>query len=417
MAKTVGQRFAPILLVLASTLLTLLVLEAAVRLLRRAEGRGKEAAEVLHYTTYDPILGWSKTPGARAVYRRREYTVEVAVNSHGLRDPERGYEAPPGTARILGLGDSFVEGYTVALPQTVTQVLESSLIGAGCPAQVINGGTAGYSNDQELLFYETEGHRYAPTVVVLFFHYNDVVYNDRQDYFGAPKPVFQMGEGRLCIHRVPVRQPTSPRLPEPGPEDAAPSRSALLEWVRERLWYGAPGAYDVVARLGLWPPMPRMDTRLELRVYERRRVEPIEDAWAKTAAILAELDVQARSRSARLLLAYVPSRLEIDERTWRLTSRLYDWDDAGWDRGRVAQRMKEIGAQADIPVLDLTDALRRAGENGGQPYFTYDGHWTPLGHRVAAREVQRFLVGHGWVDGCTASPLEGARAAEPDAGR
>ena len=400
MAKTFRQRLAPLLLVLASTFLSLLVLEAAVRVLRRGEGRGKEAGEILHYTEYDPILGWSKAPGARVVYRRREYTVEVAINSHGLRDPERGYEAPPGTARILALGDSFVEGYSVSLPQTATQVLESALTHAGCPADVINGGTAGYSTDQELLFYETEGHRYKPRIVVLFFHYNDVVYNDRQDYFGAPKPVFQMGEGPLCIHRIPVRRPKSPVGPETSMQAPASSPSALLEWVRERLWYGAPGAYDLIARLGLWPPMPRMETRLELRVYERRRVEQIEDAWAKTAAILASLGDQARSRGARLLLAYVPSRLEIDDRTWRLTRRLYGWDEAGWDRGRVAQRAKEIGAQAGFPVLDLTDALRRAEETEGEPYFTYDGHWSALGHRVAAEEVQRFLTGHGWLEGC-----------------
>ncbi len=388
----------------------LLALEGAVRFLRRGQGGGKEEAEIGRYHYYYAILGWSKTPGADVVYRRREYTVEVAINSHGLRDPERGYEAPPGATRILALGDSFIEGYTVPLSQTVTQVLESSLRAAGCAAQVINGGTAGYSSDQELLFYETEGQRYAPKVVVLFFFYNDVVYNDRQNYFGVPKPEFQMGQGRLCIHRVPVRRPTGPIAAEPAMQAPAASGSALVEWVRERLWYGAPEAYDFAARLGLWRSMPRMDTRLELRVYERRRVEPVEDAWAKTAAILAELDAQARSRSARLLLAYVPSRLEIDERTWRLTRRLYGWDEAGWDRGRVAQRLKEAGAQAGIPVLDLTEALRRANEAGGpQPYFTYDGHWSAVGHRVAAEEVQRFLSSQGWLASC-AAPVEGGPA-------
>jgi hypothetical protein len=234
-AKTVGQRFAPLLLAVASILFTLLVLEGVIRFLRLGEGRGKEEAEIGRYHEYDPILGWSKTPGARVVYRRREYTVEVAINSHGLRDPERGYRTPPSATRILALGDSFIEGYTVPLPQTATQVLESSLGAAGCAAQVINGGTAGYSNDQELLFYETEGQRYAPRVVVLFFYYNDIVYNDRQDYFGAPKPEFQMGEGRLCIHRVPVRRPTSPIAAEPAMQVPAASGSALVEWVRERL--------------------------------------------------------------------------------------------------------------------------------------------------------------------------------------
>jgi hypothetical protein len=402
-AKTFRQRLAPLLLALASTVLMLLVLEAAVRVLRRGEGGGKEAGEILHYTEYDPILGWSKTPGARVVYRRREYTVEVAINSHGLRDPERGYDGPPGTVRILALGDSFVEGYTVPLAQTATQVLESSLTGAGCAAEVINGGTAGYSNDQELLFYETEGHRYTPRIVVLFFHYNDVVYNDRQDYFGAPKPVFQMGEGPLCIHRLPVRRPTTGAAPVSPMEPPPPGRSELLEWLRERLWFGAPAAYDFLARRGLWLPMPKMETRLELRVYERRTVDVIEDAWAKTAAILAALQGEARSHGARLLIVHVPSRLEIDDRTWRLSRRLYGWSEAGWDRGQVARRLEDIGAQAGIPVLDLTEPLRRASKGwGGEPYFTYDGHWTFRGHRVAASEVQRFLTDHHWLEDCPA---------------
>jgi lysophospholipase L1-like esterase len=400
-AKSFRQRLAPLILVLASTLLTLLVLEGAARALRRMRGSGKEAGEILHYTEYDPILGWRKTAGARVVYRRREYTVEVAVNRLGLRDPERGYEAPPGTFRILALGDSFIEGYTVPLPETATQVLESALARGGCPAEVVNGGTAGYSTDQEMLFYETEGHRYQPRVVVLFFYYNDVVYNDRQEFFGAPKPVFEMGEGRLCIHRLPVKEPTSAAAPEPPPETEDQTGSALADWVRERLWYGAPGAHDALARLGLWRPLPRVPTRLELRVYERRRVDEVEDAWAKTEAILAALGRETSARGARLLVVHVPSRLEIDDRTWRLSRRLYGWDEAGWDRGRVVQRLKDIGGRTGVAILDLTEPMRRANDAWGvKPYFVYDGHWTARGHEVAAEEVQRALEGHGWLEGC-----------------
>ena len=269
-----------------------------------------------------------------------------------------------------------------------------------------------FRSDQEALFYETEGHRYSPRVVVLFFYYNDVVYNDRQDFFGAPKPVFEMGEGRLCIHRLPVKPPAAAVAPEPPTEDEDHSGSALLDWVKERLWYGAPGAHDALARLGLWRSLPRMSTRLELRVYERRRVEEVEDAWAKTAAIIADLGRQAEARGARLLVVHVPSRLEIDERTWRLTRRLYDWDEANWDRGRVAERVTQIGAAAGVSVLDLSEPLRRANAGfSDKPYFVYDGHWTALGHRVAAEEVQRFLSDHGWLAGCGA---DGGAAAPPD---
>jgi hypothetical protein len=140
---------------------------------------------------------------------------------------------------------------------------------------------------------------------------------------------------------------------------------------------------------------------LELRVYERRRVEPVEEAWAKTAALLAEAARATQSRGARLLIIHVPSRMEVDDQTWRLSRQLYNWDEAGWDRGRVAQRLGDIGAQIGIPVLDLTGPLRRASAGrGDRPYFTYDGHWTARGHRIAAEEAQRYLAGHGWLSGC-----------------
>jgi lysophospholipase L1-like esterase len=387
------------LLAITSTVVTLAVLEGAARIARRMQGQGKEGGEVAQYTEYDPILGWRKKPGV-AVYRRREYTVEVAVNRRGLRDPERDYAAPPGTLRLLALGDSFVEGYTVPLPQTVTQVLETSLTRDGCPAEVINGGTSGYSTDQELLFYRNEGRLYAPRIVLLFFHYNDIVYNDRQDYFGTPKPVFEMGGGHLRVHRIPVLR----RPPEAAPPTAVAepeSSSALVEWVRDRMWYGAPRAYNTVARLGLWPPMPLVPTRLELRVYETRQVAEIDDAWAKTAALLAAAARDVEADGGRFLVVYAPNRMEVDDGSWRLSRQLYGWDEAGWDRRRVAERLARAGRENNFPVLDLTGPLLRANEEwGARPYLNYDVHWTKRGHQIAAEEVQRYLAANGWLDGC-----------------
>src|SRR5688500_7227608 len=98
-------------LALVSIVLVLAVLEGVARLAERARGGGKEQDEASRYVEHDPRLGWRKRPGARARYDRREYSTEIAVNSKGLRDPERDYASAPGTFRVLALGDSFVEGY------------------------------------------------------------------------------------------------------------------------------------------------------------------------------------------------------------------------------------------------------------------------------------------------------------------
>jgi hypothetical protein len=239
--------------------------------------------------------------------------------------------------------------------------------------------------------------KYAPRVVAVFFYYNDVVYNNRQEYFQTPKPIFEMGGGTLKLHRYPVTPwPPEQAAAEPRPEQAE-GGSALLEWLRDRLWYGAPRAYNALARLGLWRPMARVPIRLELRVYERRVEPEIEDAWAKTAAILHTLAREARGHGASLLLVGIPSRFEVDERSWSLTRTLYGVDDAAWDRTRVMARLADIARSGGFPFLDLTRPLREAPD---PPYFTYDGHWTAAGHASAARAVARSLRAQGWLDGC-----------------
>jgi len=379
-------------LLFGSVLLFLLVLEAAARLAARWTGGGKERGDIALYTEHDPLLGWRKRPYGRAVFHRKEYTVEVVINSHGLRDPERAY-ASPGTFRVLALGDSFVEAYGVPLDQTVTQCLERSLQRSGLRAEVLNGGTAAYSTDQEYLFYKTEGVRYSPQVVVVFFYYNDVLYNARDDYHHAPKPVFDLVDGRLVLRGTPVPPPPAS---SPGAEvRPSPEGAAALAWLQDRLWYGAPKAYNVLARTGIWPPIQPHHPPMQLKVYKRKPVAEIEDAWERTAAIIEALGREVRAHGAQLVLAYVPSRMEVSERDWDLTRLQYGMDDEHWDRGKVLSRLVQIGQGAGLRVLDLTRALRREEGFRRGPYYVYDGHWNALGHRAVARELEAYLRGQG----------------------
>jgi hypothetical protein len=326
------------------------------------------------------------------------------VNGQGLRDRERRYAAAPGVFRVLALGDSFVEGYTVPLEDTVGQVLERDLTGPACPVEVINGGTSGWSTDQEYLFYVDEGARYAPRVVVLFFYYNDVLFNDRDNYFGRPKPLLVPGDGGLKV----VNEPVPPPRPRPAVTDEHGTReegSALMNAFRDRLRLGAPRVYDALAGLGLWSPLGGSEPGEEMRVYKAGPTPRIDGAWASTGRILEALARETAARGARLLVAYVPNRMEVRDRDWELTRRAYAMDERGWDRGLPLRRLRAIGDSAGFPVVDLTPALRRADASLlNRTYFTYDPHWTALGHRVAAAEVAQSLRGRGWAPACAASP-------------
>jgi hypothetical protein len=375
--------------------------ELVARVARARRGGGREDNALARYSEFDPALGWRKKPGARATYRRREYTVEVAINGQGLRDRERAYAAAPGTFRILALGDSFVEGYTVPLEQTVTQRMEQALARPGCAVEVINGGTAGYSTDQEYLFHAREGVRYAPAVVLLFFYYNDVVLNTTDSYYGRLKPRLALEGGALAPVNVPLPPPTPrPAADAPDLAPAAGGRSALLEWIQERLQRGAPRAHNALARLGLWTPIVAEPPGEELRVYKTGPTPRIDGAWQLTCAILGALRRDVHSHGGRLLAVHVPNRMEVSDRDRELTRMAYGMDDAGWDPSRVRQRLEECGREQGFPVLDLAPALRQASTALSEPYLTFDPHWNALGHRVAADTVAADLRARGWLPEC-----------------
>jgi len=152
---------------LVSLALLLLVVEGGLRVL----GFGPRPT----MNQFDPVLGWTKTPSTSLRRHTGEFDVLLTTNSRGLREDESvGYEKPQGTTRVLLVGDSFTLGYTVDEPDTLSRMLQNELRSEGRSAQVINGGTEGYSTDQEVLWLAREGRRYAPDVVVLQMYENDV---------------------------------------------------------------------------------------------------------------------------------------------------------------------------------------------------------------------------------------------------
>ena len=95
------------------------------------------------YSQFDPVLGWRNRPGASVRYSRRDYQTNVAINSLGFRDVERSRAKAPGTTRVLALGDSFIEAYTVELEESVSRRAEVKARAAGCPVEVVNAGVHG----------------------------------------------------------------------------------------------------------------------------------------------------------------------------------------------------------------------------------------------------------------------------------
>jgi len=133
---------------------------------------------VAEYRIPHPILGWSLEPDASYLYKIPETTVNVSYNSSGWRDTTHSIGKERDTFRIVVLGDSFMEAYSVELQSSFHKRLEQFMGQEGVDVEVINFGVGGYGTLQEYLSLVEFGGKYKPDLVLLaFFARNDLSNN------------------------------------------------------------------------------------------------------------------------------------------------------------------------------------------------------------------------------------------------
>ncbi|MBK9015388.1 MAG: SGNH/GDSL hydrolase family protein [Saprospiraceae bacterium] len=192
-----------------STAISLLLGELVLRAI------SPKAANFNHHQLYcehDSLLGWRKIPNSRGHHKTPEYEVWENINSMGIRGPEYPLRKDSGEQRIVVLGDSFSEGYTVGFDSLFSEVLKKKLMETQSEQriEVINTGTGGYSTDQELLCFESLGAKFQPDATVLMFCVNDPWFNNQHRYYSRGfKPLFVPEGDSLRLTNVPVRQMAS----------------------------------------------------------------------------------------------------------------------------------------------------------------------------------------------------------------
>jgi hypothetical protein len=394
-------RIRALLLNLGLALLSLGVLALAVELAARLQARltAPPLPEGDPISVPHPVLGWTNARSAGQRIRRAEYDVTIRINSRGQRGPERDYEKPDGTRRVLLLGDSFAEGYYVPEEASARAVLERAL-GAACgPTEVLNGGTAGYSTDQELLLYRLEGRRYHPDLVVVFFFGNDLYYNTSgYGTAGRPKPCFELASHwKLVLRDRPAPEPArSGPPPAFAPKPQAWHGSMALRWLSDRTATGNPELHRKLEGWGLVEPLSLDPPRefLPFCPWGRSERWAVDDMWNRTSAILKRLKEEVEAEGGRLALLYVPYRFEANDSAWKLTQRRYRRE-RSWNRDGVIAPLQAACAELGIPLIDPRNGLRRAEASDRPAYFPIDGHWNEIGNAEAARALGAF-VGQAW---------------------
>jgi hypothetical protein len=382
-----------VLALLLGLLVPLLALEAALRLFGPFLPGNYDTGP---YVRRHPTLGHFHTPDFHGWIKSPRFTVRIDVNPMGLRDPRQSYAKPPGTFRILALGDSYVEAAQVPAEQAVAARLEARLQAVtGRPVEVINGGVFGYGTGQELLLLDEEGVKYQPDLVVLFFcHCNDIPNNDYRlelvdgELSRALKPYFDLSDDDGELRLIPA--------PPPSP------RTALRERLRD-LWL----LYNVIEtgvvyKLELQNPRESFNAVDGLMdptrgKYDAKPSGEWDRAWRITDAVLERLRDRAAQAGAPLAIVGIPEWRMLDRAYWQrdASKRLVESGRGGPDA--PARLLSAAAGRLNVPHLDLLRTFQpRVDANGLYRYYIEgDYHWTPEGHVVAADAVTTFLVENG----------------------
>lgn len=294
------------------------------------------------FWAYDAELGWSHTPGASGQLEYVDFSVQVRINSDGLRDREYPVERVPGKHRMLVLGDSFAWGYGVEQQEVFSELIEKSRP----DWEIINSGVSGYGTDQEYLYYKLRGSKYHPDVVLVLFVNNDPDNSTSAAQYAHNKPLFVAdGEG-IRLTNVPV------------PGMTATQRVANL-----------------VARNTYFL---RTASRVAAGWRNRGRVS---DAASVVSGLDARSDKRGLSIEDELVLRIF---LALNEAVRADGGKLVVVSLPGAYRFFEDPRFTEAG----ISHLSLSGIFRGSPE---PVWFAHDLHWTPAGHRIVSLVLEQYL--------------------------
>ena len=132
----------------------------------------------MQHVQLDPVLGWRLQPGSAYTNTTPEYETRVTHNGQGWRDRDHAQFPTTAAFRVMVLGDSFMEGYSVNDGEIFARQLEQVAKAHGRSVEAVNLGVQGWGTTQEYLSFVQEGRRYQPQLVLLGFVFiNDLVDN------------------------------------------------------------------------------------------------------------------------------------------------------------------------------------------------------------------------------------------------
>ncbi|MGH0031276.1 MAG: alginate O-acetyltransferase AlgX-related protein [Myxococcota bacterium] len=374
---------APLLLVAGSLLFCALVGEVALRIAWGGYYEKFDPERPFGEYDFHPTRGLMPGKGVEQFDWNREFQIWKRHNSLGFRGPEFPLEKPPGTTRVLVLGDSMTYGTGVEYEETFSARLDAM----DPTLHVINGGTPGYHGGHQLLLLEEWIEPLQPDLVLVAYFWNDLwgafgVGGERRSGGFAH---YDLRDGELVF--VPADPPT--------PENPSFDHLRRRHERRARRYGGFLASESYLYRF--------LSDRMKILGYairdwrgEATEVETggeldaaqEEAAWQLSYALLRRQRQVAREHGAKFAILVVPDQVQVEPDVKVLAVPPVLW--------HIQERIRAFAEAEGVPLVEPLETMRAIREREGEPqYHRIDRHWNRLGHRHMAEVLDRELRRQG----------------------
>jgi lysophospholipase L1-like esterase len=294
--------------------------------------------------------------------------VRVRINNLGMRGPDVSIQKPPGTFRILGVGDSVTFGYGVPEENTFLDVLQDKLnddSSGKLHYQVLNAGIPATGLDYYTHRVEEVGAELKPDLILVCMALNDI------DPQLGPEPVEPHPQATFG-HRFNVFMLTHSYLYNAiyVPAKSLAYKMGILDLKDS----------DAFGFLAINPPSPLQEhARTMMKLYLDRLSRDANQLKVPLVVVLfpvePQLSEQSREDYSRMMHSYFPPEVVTQNQP------------EGW--------VEAVGKEDGFPVIDVLPALRSVESE--HPYLrnrsvSFDPvHPSIVGAKACGLAIAQFL--------------------------
>ena len=261
--------------------------------------------------------------------------VDVKINSLGLRNREISPKKPPGTYRIVVLGDSTTLGWGAPFAELYPQLLEKALNANPSSTnwsnyEVINTGIGNYNTCQEVASFKERWLALEPDMVLIGWYINDA---------------------------------------EPTP---SPSKNWLAYHSYGFAWLAS--NFDSALR--------NVGANKDYRHYYNGLYENGQPGWIKSQAAFAELARLCAERHLPCHILLIPELHTLS---------------GNYEFKPVHELIRQVGARNGLDVLDLIEAFPATGEPKDYWVTPEDAHPNGKANQLMTAKIDATLRANQWI--------------------